>query len=381
MTRITPEGDGKSDGREEVDRGQRQGVAREIRRLEQRRPPADPGQRRLGRRGDRRVGLGMDRNEPVRGQRRAHFVVGGGGGNRPCGLERGVGAVARRLRRQISRRDAPDAAVAEVRDQRRALVRRRQPRGRAAFGDEGGVGLGLGQGVVARPIFGLEVEACRQRLARRHDQKARRHQRVQHRAQIEAGVGAEAGDRRDPPGAVAEPDGQQPFEPRLLRGDARIGHARQRSAQGGHMVGLGVAGDGGEGGAAAVRVGVRQLELHQRGGDQRPDTGVGAPPVEVAFRRFARRGGGGGIGQAQGIALGGNEERAVCVARPQSPVGPWPSETPARPGRRWRRWRPAPRGPSRGPAWRSPRHWREAPQEDRPARALLPARSARQGQG
>jgi hypothetical protein len=106
-------GDGKSDRGEEVDRGQRQAVQRQIGGLDGAELGADGGKGLGGCGGHGGIGLDIDIME---GEGGLCFIIRGGLRHGACGLDRGIGAVAGALGVQTGRGYAAHHAVLQVGD-------------------------------------------------------------------------------------------------------------------------------------------------------------------------------------------------------------------------------------------------------------------------
>jgi hypothetical protein len=115
------EGDGKADGREEADCGERGCTGHEAGRLHQRKTRADAAEGGFGRGCHGRVGFGMDGKDALRGQRRRDLVRRCRRGDCTRCLERGMSAVAGNLVKAGHDGGTADRAVADVADQGGAL--------------------------------------------------------------------------------------------------------------------------------------------------------------------------------------------------------------------------------------------------------------------
>jgi urea transport system permease protein len=135
------EGDGQTDGSQKVDRGERQGIEAKVGGLHRPDRGADPPKGSFGGGGHGGVGLGVDLVELGGGKGGARLIVGGGDGDGPACLQRGIGAVAGGLGVQVSQRNAADGPILQVCQKGGALVLQCQAGGGDVGGDEKGIGL------------------------------------------------------------------------------------------------------------------------------------------------------------------------------------------------------------------------------------------------
>jgi hypothetical protein len=300
------EGDGTADGREEADCGERGCTGHEAGRLHQRKTRADAAEGGFGRGCHGRVGFGMDGKDALRGQRRRDLVRRCRRGDCTRCLERGMSAVAGNLVKAGHDGGTADRAVADVADQGGALFGGGERGGGAAGRHACGTGRCRCDVGAGRRVFLTWVPGGRGVAA---GWAAGGEKRIEHRAQAGAGLAAEAFDGCPTLGAVAE--AIVSGHPSRAFCAARPGSASPGIAarKAGGWPGSGLRAIA-ERGAATVRIGVRQPDLHACGGDQRADPGVGAKPVAVALRRGA--GGGAGGRPRRGS---GDRCRPRCSAR------------------------------------------------------------------
>ena len=308
------EGDGKPDGGEEVDRGERQRVEAQVGGGVQGHLGLDGAERGGGRQrhGGRRAGVALVEGELV--ERRLDLGLGRDGFDDASVGERGIGDVAGVLGVQRGELDAADFTAVHVRDQRGALVGAADAGLGEVLRDEKIVGGLGGQRLRADAQDASDVLALGLGLGglERDGEK-----RVQRGAHVEAQVALEALDGFDPLlVGFAEADRQQALQPGHPRLQRRIGLVLHHRAERAEMRGVGIALDGGQGPRAGAGLGVAQLELDERGGDQAPDARVGLQLVVVVVGNLADLGAVGEIEDAQGVAvdfLGKDEETRLLV--------------------------------------------------------------------